>query len=281
LRLAAAFPAPFALSDYEPFRPLGTGAFCTSVVQDLSEEAFARLKVAMAKAFDAGATAGYCLAPSVKAVFFDMDATVIAEESLVEIAAHAGKAAEVAVVTERAMAGELDFGQALAARVALLEGLPADVLDKVAGHLTLNRGIQPFVAFCREIGVPSFLVSGGFTHLAEVVRRKVGFAAVRANVLGIADGKLTGRVEGDIVDGQGKRAFLLATCARLGIAPEDAAAVGDGANDIPMLQAAGVAVGYKPKDVLLPHVHAVNRGGNHAFLAPLLFGRDLAITRSR
>jgi phosphoserine phosphatase len=179
------------------------------------------------------------------------------------------------------MRGELDFRQALIERVALLRGLPAGVLPQVADTLTLMKGIQPLVAFCREIGVPAFMVSGGFVQLAEVVARKVGFAGSLANVLGVKGGQLTGTVEGDIVDGEAKRRFLLSTCDRLGIPPGAVAAIGDGANDLPMLSSAGIAIGHQPKPALLPHVQAVNTAGNHAFLGPLLFGRDISILRSR
>lgn len=281
LRLAALLPAPLSLSDYEPFKALGSGTFGLAAVEDVSERAYKDALKAFRKAFGAGATCGISPIERAKAVFFDMDATVIVEESLVELAAFAGKAEAVGAITERAMAGELDFKAALVERVALLKGLSADVLPVLAERLTLNRGIQPFVAFCREIGVPTFMVSGGFTCLAEVVQRKVGFDAVHANVLGVADGVLTGAVDGEIVDAAGKKRFLIETCARLKIDPKSVAAVGDGANDLPMLEAAGVAVGFRPKPVLLPSLHAQNAVGNHAFLAPLLFGRDLSIRRGR
>lgn len=281
LRLAALLPAPLSLSDYEPFTMVGSGPFGTTTVEDVSERAYKEALAAFRKAFGAGATCGISPIERAKAVFFDMDATVIAEESLVELAVHAGHGAAVERITERAMAGELDFKAALIERVAVLKGLSADVLPEVAERLTLNRGIQQFVAFCREIGVPTFLVSGGFTVLASVIQRKVGFDGIHANVLGIENGRLTGTVEGEIVDALGKRRYMLDTCTRLKIDPKAVAAVGDGANDLPMLEAAGVAVGFKPKPVLLPSLHAQNAVGNHAFLAPLLFGRDLGIRRER
>lgn len=278
-RVAALLPAPFALSDYEPFKPLGASMFGTALVEDGSDATRNDLVKALRQAFIAGATAGYAPVPRTQAVFFDMDATVIVEESLVELATHAGHGARVLEVTERAMRGEIDFAESLHERVALLKGTSADVVKMVADRLTLNRGIQPFVAFCREVGVPTFMVSGGFTVLAEAIQKKVGFNDIHANILGIAHGKLTGKVDGPIVDAVEKRRYFLETCKSHGIDPKQATAVGDGANDLPMMAAAGMAVGFKPKPVLLPHIHALNAVGNHAFLGPLLFGRDIAILR--
>ena len=246
---------------------------------DVTPARFEAMQTVMQKAFATGATAGYCAVPKVRAVFFDMDATVVLEESLVTLAAKVGKAAEVAAVTERAMAGELDFKTSLTERVKVLAGMDASVLPAVADTLTLMPGIQAFAGFCRQIGVPLFMVSGGFMQLAETVRRKVGFAAIKANWLEETGGKLTGRVAGEVVDAEAKRQFLIETCARLGITPAEAVAVGDGANDLPMMQVAGCAVGHQPKAVLRPVLHAQNAHGNHSFLAPLLFGRDVASAR--
>ncbi len=281
LRVAAALPAPFALSDYEPFTAMSTGAFGFRVLEDVTEITLKSLRADCQKVFKNNVTFGYCPVPRVKAIFFDMDATVINEESLVTLAGYVGKAVEVEAITERAMAGELDFKASLKERVATLAGLPVETLPQVAARLTLMKGIQPFTAFARELGVPCFMVSGGFMQLAGEVQRKVGFQAIHANVLETMGGKLTGRVVGEIVDAEAKKKFVLATCEKLKISAAEACAVGDGANDLPMLQAVGVAVGHKPKAVLLPHLHAMNATGNHAFLAPLLFGRDVMITRSR
>ncbi len=287
VRLATLLPAPFCLSDYEPFVATHKSAtpqgprprYGVSLQTDVTPARLKAMQAAMQKAFAADATTGYCLVDKVGAIFFDMDATVIVEESLVTLAGRVGKTEEVAAITERAMAGDLDFKEALTLRVKTLAGLSASVLPEVADGLTLSRGIQPFAAFCRQIGVPLFMVSGGFVQLAEPVRRKVGFAAIHANTLEESGGKLTGRVTGPVVDAMAKRDFVLATCAKLGIAPASAVAVGDGANDLLMMGAVGCAVGHKPKPVLRPHLHAQNADGDHAFLAPLLFGRDVGIVR--
>lgn len=281
LRIASALPAPRALAEFEPFQAVGPGTYGVCDVADVTAPTLQLAKSACANAWAKKATAGYSSNRRVKAVFFDMDATVVVEESLVLLAEQAGVAEHVAKVTERAMAGELDFQAALRERVALLAGIAQDALQQVAGRLTLARGIQPFVAFCREIGVPCFLVSGGFVEMVEPIARKVGFSAYKANRFEIASGKLTGKVLGSIIDGPAKRAFLFDVCSSIGAAPSEVAAVGDGANDIPMLTSAGVAVGHQPKDILLPHLHAANWQGHHAFLGPLLFGRDISVVRSR
>lgn len=189
-----------------------------------------------------------------RAVFFDMDSTAIAQESIVELARAAGKAEEVAHITERAMAGELDFAAALRERVRMLKGLPAEVIDVVGKSLTTNPGLPEFAAWAQKRGIQLFLVSGGFVPLAAGLARDLGFAGFHANQLEIVSGRLSGEVLGAIVDADAKAAFLRATCQRLGIAPTDVIAVGDGANDLPMLREAGAAIGFCPKELLLPHL---------------------------
>lgn len=278
-RLALRMPSPPPLAEYEPFRAVGDGTYAFLEVDDTSERGLAEVARRCQQAFATGATCGYSRLRQVKAVFFDMDATVIREESLVELARSVGLGAEVGRITERAMAGELDFAQALRQRVALLVGVSEAAVRQVAERLTPMPGIAEFLAFCREVAVPTFMVSGGFVPMAGPMAERLGFNAYRANVFGMRDGCLTGEVEGSIVDAEGKRRFLLETCAAHGFAPSEVAAVGDGANDLPMLKTAAVAVGHQPKSVLLPHLHAVNASGDHRFLAPLLFGRDISRRR--
>lgn len=237
-----------------------------------SEVDLAKIRQRIQTSFTQGLTIGLAPAQEIKAMFFDMDATVIVEESLVEIAKFIGKFAKVQEITERAMAGHLDFSAALKERVALLRGTSADVLGKVLTQLTLNRGIARLVALCKSYQIPTFMVSGGFSVLANPIGHQIGFTGIHANTLGIKDGFLTGEVEGPIIDAEGKKKYLLATCQKMGIAPQDVVAVGDGANDSAMLAAAGIAVGFCPKPALHPIIDMQNQTGDHFFLASLIFG---------
>jgi phosphoserine phosphatase len=190
-----------------------------------------------------------------KLAAFDMDSTLINIECIDELADAAGKKAEVAAITEAAMRGEItDFKESLRRRLALLQGVPASALDDVyARRLRLNPGAETLMESLHSAGLKTLLVSGGFTFFAEKVQARLGMHFMRSNVLEIADGRLTGRVVpqhwGDICDGAEKRRMLLETCAALGIEPTQAIAVGDGANDLPMMGAAGLSVAYhaKPK----------------------------------
>jgi phosphoserine phosphatase len=184
---------------------------------------------------------------------FDMDSTLIGIECVDEIADFAGRKAEVAAITEAAMRGEIaDYKESLRRRVALLAGVPVAALQSVLDErLRLNDGAEALLAACREHGLATLLVSGGFTFFADRVAERLGIDAVRANVLETAEGTLTGRLVdqpwGDIVDGAMKRQTLLETCARLGVPPSRAIAVGDGANDLPMLGASGLSVAFRAK----------------------------------
>ncbi len=199
---------------------------------------------------------------------FDMDSTLIAIECVDEIADMAGKKAEVAAITEAAMRGEIaDYKESLRRRVALLRGLPVQALQRVYDErLRFNPGAERLVAACKAAGLKTLLVSGGFTFFTDRVRDRLGFDFTRSNVLEIVDGKLTGRMVdqpwGDICDGAEKRKMLLETCAAVGLDPRRAIAVGDGANDLPMMAAAGLAVAYhaKPK-VREAAIVAIDEGG--------------------
>jgi len=188
-----------------------------------------------------------------KLVAFHMDSTLINIECVDEIAEVAGRKAEVAAITEAAMRGEIaDYKDSLRRRLALLKGVPEAALHEVvANHLQLNPGVETFVRACRDAGLKTLLVSGGFTFFSDRVRQRLGLDFARANVLEIADGALTGRLVdrpwGDIVDGAEKRRVVLEVCELMGIAPEQAIAVGDGANDLPMMGVAGLSIAYHPK----------------------------------
>ena len=199
---------------------------------------------------------------------FDMDSTLISIECVDEIAAAAGKKAEVAAITEAAMRGEIaDYKESLRRRVALLRGVPADALQTVYDtRLRLNPGAERLVATCKSAGLKTLLVSGGFTFFSDRVRDRLGIDFTRSNALEIADGALTGRMVdqpwGDICDGTEKRRMLLETCAAIGIDPQRAIAIGDGANDLPMMAAAGLSVAYHAKPrVRAAAAVAIDSGG--------------------
>ena len=188
-----------------------------------------------------------------KLIAFDMDSTLIDIECVDEIADAAGRKAEVAAITEATMRGEIsDFKDSLRRRVALLAGVPESALLQVyEQRLRLNPGVEAFVRACQRAGLKTLLVSGGFSYFSERVRHRLGLDFARANSLGLADGKLTGtlfdRPWGDICDGAEKRRVLLDVCELMGISPAQAIAVGDGANDLPMMAEAGLSICYHGK----------------------------------
>ena len=207
---------------------------------------------------------------------FDMDSTLIDIECIDEIAAAAGRKAEVAAITEATMRGEIaDFKDSLRRRLALLEGVPEQALHDIWEHtLRINPGVETFLAALRDAGLKTLLVSGGFTFFSDRVARRLAIDYTRANELEIVDGKLTGGLAmqswGDICDGAEKRRMLLKTCAALGIAPSQAIAVGDGSNDLPMMGAAGLSIAYHAKPTVREQAMlAINEGGMDDALAVL------------
>ena len=208
-----------------------------------------------------------------KLIAFDMDSTLINIECVDEIADAVGRKAEVAAITEAAMRGEItDFKDSLRRRVALLKGVNVEDMDAVyRERLRLNPGAAELVRTCKDAGLKILLVSGGFTFFADRVCALLEIDFARANVLEIADGQLTGKLVvqpwGDICDGDEKRTMVLQTCAQLGITPAQVIAVGDGANDLPMMGAAGLSVAYhaKPK-VREQAMVAINEGGLNRLL---------------
>ncbi|MEM6489156.1 MAG: phosphoserine phosphatase SerB [Pseudomonadota bacterium] len=178
----------------------------------------------------------------------DMDSTMIGCECIDELADLAGVGPEVSAVTERAMAGELDFDGALRARVALLRGADAALIDRVwAERIRLNPGAETLVRTMAAAGAHTMLVSGGFTVFTARVAAAAGFAEHRANRLEVADGRLTGRVLPPILGRAAKAEAMAEALAARGLTPADALAVGDGANDLAMVQAAGLGVAYRAK----------------------------------
>ncbi len=203
-----------------------------------------------------------------KLIAFDMDSTLINIECIDEIADAAGRKAEVAAITEAAMRGEIaDYKYSLRRRVALLKGVTVAHMEEVLNHrLQLNPGAENLVKACQVAGMKVLLVSGGFTFFTDHVKDRLNINWTRSNVLEVVNGELTGRMVdqdwGDICDGEEKRKMLLQTCTQMGIAPSQAIAMGDGANDLPMMGVAGLSVAYhaKPK-VREQAMVAIEEGG--------------------
>ncbi|HEZ1457457.1 phosphoserine phosphatase SerB [Neisseria meningitidis] len=178
----------------------------------------------------------------------DMDSTLITIECVDEIAAGVGLKDKVAEITERSMRGELDFEQSLRSRVALLAGLDEQILaDVYENVLKLSPGAEFLLDECKRHDVKFLLVSGGFTFFTERLQQRLGFEYQHANVLEIENGRLTGRLKGRIIDAQAKADLLREYRSRLGLQPHQVLAMGDGANDIPMLKEAGIGVAYRAK----------------------------------
>jgi len=183
-------------------------------------------------------------------VCFDMDSTLIEQEVIDELAKEAGVGDKVAEITERAMQGELDFQQSFRARVALLKGLDATVLPQIAERLTVTEGAERLISTLKSLGYKTAILSGGFQYFAEYLQEKLGIDEVHANILDVENGVVTGEVKGHIVDGARKAYLLTELAGKMGISPEQAIAVGDGANDLPMLSIAGLGVAFRAKPVV-------------------------------
>jgi len=203
-----------------------------------------------------------------KLIAFDMDSTLINIECIDEIADAAGRKAEVAAITEAAMRGEIaDYKDSLRRRVVLLKGVTVAHMEEVLNHrLQLNPGAENLVKACQAAGMKVLLVSGGFTFFTDHVKDRLNINWTRSKVLEVVNGELTGRMVdqdwGDICDGEEKRKMLLQTCTQMGIVPSQAIAMGDGANDLPMMGVAGLSVAYhaKPK-VREQAMVAIEEGG--------------------
>ncbi|WP_063731849.1 phosphoserine phosphatase SerB [Streptomyces sp. RTd22] len=192
-------------------------------------------------------------------VVMDVDSTLIQDEVIELFAAHAGCETEVAEVTARAMRGELDFEQSLHARVALLAGIDESVVEKVRAEVRLTPGARTLIRTLKRLGYQVGVVSGGFTQVTDDLQERLGLDFASANTLEIVDGKLTGRVIGEVVDRAGKARLLRRFAAEAGVPLVQTVAIGDGANDLDMLNAAGLGVAFNAKPVVREAAHtAVN-----------------------
>ncbi len=195
-------------------------------------------------------------------VAFDMDSTLIDAEVIDELAKHHGVGGEVSAITERAMAGELDFQQSFRARAALLKGLSATALEQVAKDVQLNDGADRLIASLKHFGYKTAIISGGIHKVGAALASQLGIDYVYANELEVADGVLTGEVVGEIVDAERKATLLREICESEGIALRQAIAIGDGANDLPMLASAGLGVAFRAKPLVQASAqHAISNFG--------------------
>jgi len=183
-------------------------------------------------------------------IVFDMDSTIVDFETINQIASFVGVDREVEEITMRAMNGELDFEEALRSRVSLLKGTPVEALEEIAKNIQLTPGSEELIHHLKEVGYKTALISGGFTYFTDILKERLGFDYTFANVLEIADGVLTGEIEGEIIDGAAKGRIVNDLARLEGISSDGVVAVGDGANDCLMIQNAGLGVAFNAKEIL-------------------------------
>ncbi|WP_104528674.1 phosphoserine phosphatase SerB [Blastococcus saxobsidens] len=212
---------------------------------------------------------------SKRLIVLDVDSTLVRGEVIDELAARAGRAAEVARITAAAMNGELDFAESLRARVAVLAGLPEEVLDEVREHLVLTPGARTLIRTLQRLGFRCGIVSGGFTQITDPLAESLGLDFAAANTLEVVDGRLTGDLVGEIVDRPGKARALARFAEQYGIPLDQTVAVGDGANDLDMLNTAGLGIAFNAKPFVREQAHtALNQPYLDAVLQVLGFSRD-------
>ncbi|MGW8652313.1 phosphoserine phosphatase SerB, partial [Nocardia salmonicida] len=256
-----------------------TGMELMVTATDTSDEGDARLRtalaeVAVAERVDIAVERAGLARRAKRLIVFDVDSTLITGEVIEMLAAHAGVEDQVREVTEAAMRGELDFAESLRQRVATLEGLDESVIEEVADRIELTPGARTTIRTLRRLGFRCGVVSGGFRQVIEPLAHELELDFVQANTLEIIDGKLTGRVVGEIVDRAFKATALRKFAAEAGVPMEQTVAVGDGANDIDMLNAAGLGVAFNAKPALR---EVADTALSHPYLDAVLF--ILGVTR--
>lgn len=203
-------------------------------------------------------------------VVFDVDSTLINEEAIEVLADQVGKRSEVAAITDLAMRGEIDFSESLRRRVAMLSGLPASQLEEVSHQLTITKGAKELIDAIHQLGGKAAAVSGGFSQLLGRIKQELELDFIKANDLVVESGKLTGKVLEPIVDRNAKAQFLRDLSSELNLTVEQTIAVGDGANDIDMIQVAGLGVAFCAKPALTEHANLIIENRDLAELIPHL-----------
>jgi phosphoserine phosphatase len=203
-------------------------------------------------------------------VVFDVDSTLIEDEVIELLAEAAGKRAEVKSITDSAMAGELDFAQSLSARVAMLAGVPASALEDTVARVTVTQGARELIAGIHRAGGKVAAVSGGFIQILEPLAKQLNIDLYRANTLEVVDGFLTGKTQGQIIDRSAKAASLMEWADELGLTAPQTIAVGDGANDLEMMSAAGLGVAFNAKPLVRASADLVVSGDSLESLLAIL-----------
>jgi len=240
------------LSGRTPLATSGTGRVCIelSTSGDLaSEDEMRAALMALTQEFDVDIAFQHnnAFRRNRRLVAFDMDSTLIGAEVIDELARRAGAYDQVAAITESAMRGELDFQQSFCRRVSLLKGLSASALQDVIDSVSLMDGAERLIATLRKLGYKTAILSGGFTFMGRELQRRLGIDYLHANELDVVDGVVTGEVRSEIIDGERKAHYLGEIARAEGLSMEQVIAVGDGANDLPMLRLAGLGIAFRAK----------------------------------